>query len=124
MAVGYAIERILSAGATGALTTEIYDGELPQQTTYPAVQIDDFSESEACKQGEGAEFFTVTIMAHGARKNDLEAIIDAAKADLINYAGTIGETDIRGIKFQGRQPWFRDKDTRLWVRPADFLVST
>lgn len=124
MAVGYAIERILVAGTTNALTPRIYDGELPQQTTYPAVQIEDFSESEACKSGEGAEFFTVTIMAHGPRKNALEAIIDAAKVDLINYAGTIGETDIRGIKFQGRQPWFKDKDTQLWVRPADFLVST
>jgi hypothetical protein len=123
MAVGYAIERILSAGTVSALTTQIYDGQLPQQATYPAVQIDDFSESEACKEGEGSEFFTVTIMAHGERKNALEAIIDAAKTDLINYVGDIGETTIKGIRFNGRGPWFKDKETQLWVRPADFLVS-
>lgn len=123
MAVGYAIERILVAGTTAGLTSEIYDGELPQPATYPAIQISDFSESEGCKDGEGAEYFTVTVMAHGTTKNALEAIIDAAKVDLINYVGVIGETTIRGIKFNGRQPWFKDKDTRLWVRPADFLVS-
>lgn len=123
MAVGWNIESLLTAGQTGALAS-VFDGELPQQGAYPAVEISDFSESEYCKDGEGAETFTVTVIAWGDYKSDLEDIIDAAKIDLIGAPKYINSSRIKGIRFEGRQPWLRDEEKRKWGRPADFQVLT
>lgn len=122
MAVGGVIESILSAGTTAGITTEIYDGELPQQVSYPAVMIDDFSDSEACKDGPGPEIYTVTVSVYADTKKLCDAIITAAKTDLVGTAITANGHDISGIKFIGRQPWLKDKETRKWQRPADFEV--
>lgn len=122
MAVSGAVHSILSAGSAAGITTQIYDGELPQQVTYPAVVIDDFSDSEACKDGAGPEMYTVTISAFGDTKKLCDSIIDAAKTDLIGTATDVYGHDISGIRFIGRQPWLKDKDTRKWQRPADFEV--
>lgn len=123
MAIGWHIETLLSAGSTSALTTEIYDGELPQQGTYPGVEISDFSDSEACKDGEGKETYTVTLIAWGDYKSDLDDIIDAAKVDLIGAPKYANGVQL-GIKFEGRQPWLRDEEKKKWGRPADFIVLT
>lgn len=123
MAISGVIQGILAAGTTNGITSRIYDGELPQQVTYPAVQIDDFSSSEACKSGAGPELYTVTVMAYGDTKKICDSIVDAAQVDLIgSKLHTQGLRRITGIKFIGRQGWFKDKDTRMWARPADFQV--
>lgn len=122
MAVGYAVERILTAGTTNALCSAVYDGELPQQVTYPAIAIDDFSESEECKDGEGQEYFTVTINIYGQYKSDLEAIVEKVKTDLIGYRGKSGGVLINGVKYEGRLPWFKDKETQIWARPIEFQI--
>lgn len=122
--VGHIVERILAQGTVTALTTEIYSGKLPVQVTYPAIEIDEFSSSEACKDGEGAEFFTVTLMIWGDYKSDLDDIADACKIDLINYRNMMVHPEVKGIRFEGRQPWVWDKDIKKWLRPIDFQIST
>lgn len=123
MAIGHAVERILMQGATYALTNQIYSGKLPQQTTYPAIEIDDFSDSEACKDGEGRETFFVTVMVWGDYKAEIDDIVDLVKSDLINYRNSIVNTNIKGVRFDGRQPWVWNKDIKKWLRPAEFQIS-
>lgn len=123
MAISGVIQTVLAAGSTNSITSRIFDGELPNQVTYPAAQIDDFSSSEACKGGVGPELYTVTVMAYGDTKKICESIIDAAISDLVgSRLYTDGLRRITGIRFIGRQGWFKDKDTRKWARPADFQV--
>lgn len=121
--VGHAVERILIKGTTYGLTTEIYSGKIPQQATYPAIEIDDFSSSEACKDGEGREYYTVTLLIWGDYKADLDDIADACKMDLINFRSSVVNTDIKGVRFDGRQPWIWNKDIKKWLRPIEFQIS-
>jgi len=122
MAVGYAVEQILTAGTTNSLCSEIYDGELPQQGEWPAIAIDDFSESEACKDGEAQEHFNVTITIYGDYKSDLEDIVKKVKSDLIGYRGKSGGVLINGVRYEGRLPWFKDKESQKWARPIEFKI--
>lgn len=122
MAIGWHIESILSAGTAGAITSEIYDGVIPQQGTYPAIQIDDFSNSEDSKDHCGPEYYTVTVMIWGDYKKTCDDIADACKVDLVGSRKIVNGTYISGIKFTGRQPWIRDKETKKWGRPLEFQV--
>ena len=122
MAIGYGIETLLSAGNTAGLTTEIYDGKLPQQGNYPAVQITDFSTSIPCKEGEAGEDFTVTTIVWATTKYECDQILDAIKSDLIRAKLHASFIKIRDISFQGRGPWLRDDEKKYWGRPGDFKV--
>lgn len=122
MAVGYAIQTILSAGTTAELVSEICNGKLFQQGKYPAIQIDDFSTSIACKDGEGAEEFTVTVIIWANQKYLCDQIANAVKIDLINKSLSLPEVMVRNILFVGRGPWIRDEEKQLWSRPIEFSV--
>lgn len=122
MAVEWSIQHILKQGSTRIETDNIVVGELGQQGSYPGVQIDSFSTSESGKCGEVAEEYTVTVIAWADRRYTCEQIIKAAKTDLIKKDALVNGSDINGIQYEGRGPWLRDKEKRLWGRPADFRV--
>lgn len=123
MAVEWSIVEILMQSDVAQYTSDrISSGNLRQQGTYPAVQVDSFSDSINGKCGEVAEEFTVTVIAWADRRYTCEQIINAAKTALIQKDALVTGSDINGIEFESRGPWLRDDEKRYWGRPADFRV--
>ncbi len=123
MIVGDVIWEMLDGGTARSIVKEIWRGNLPQTTAYPAVTIKEFGTPDNCKDGQPTALITVQVMAWA---QDVEAVDDIATRvinDLNLKTSFINGKDLRSIRLSLLGPLIQEEEKDLWGRPVDFDIT-
>lgn len=112
--------KILRSGDPSYFTEDrIWYGQLDTQTSYPAIEVSDFSvpvDSKDCTLFS----WTVTCLVYAEKQWQISDIIDKCIEALNKKQVTYGKDDLRACKFTEIGPQIYDEEKNMWVRSVDF----